>query len=117
MAREEGLSCDVASGGRHRVRAAALFGARGSFLGPQRPSEITSYFAIYKNVESLHTGFQNEKLEAIFEQSQRETSRIKRASMYRAIQSIYNDAAPMISDRNCSEPASPCSTLFSPPSS
>ena len=60
------------------------------------PSEITSYFAIYKNVESLHTGFQNEKLEAIFEQSQRETSRIKRASMYRTIQSIYNDAAPMI---------------------
>ncbi len=60
------------------------------------PSEITGYFAIYKNVESLHTGFQNDQLEGIFEQSQREPSRAKRASLYRSIQKIYFDAAPII---------------------
>ncbi len=60
------------------------------------PSEITSYFAIFKNVESLHTGFQNDKIEALFEQSQREPSRVKRASLYRSIQSIYFEAAPII---------------------
>jgi peptide/nickel transport system substrate-binding protein len=60
------------------------------------PSEITGYFAIYKNVESLHTGFQNDQLEGIFEQSQREPNRAKRASLYRSIQKIYFDAAPII---------------------
>ncbi len=60
------------------------------------PSEITGYFAIFKNVESLHTGFQNDQLEGIFEQSQREPSRAKRASLYRSIQKIYFDAAPIV---------------------
>ncbi len=60
------------------------------------PSEITGYFAIFKNVESLHTGFQNDQVEGLFEQSQREPSKAKRAALYRSIQKIYFDAAPII---------------------
>ena len=60
------------------------------------PSEITSYFAIFKNVESLHTGFQSDQLEALFEQSQREPSQVKRAVLYQQIQRIYYNAAPII---------------------
>jgi len=60
------------------------------------PSEITSYFAIYKNVESLHTGFQNKELEDLFDQSQREISEVKRAVLYQKIQKIYWDQAPII---------------------
>lgn len=60
------------------------------------PSEITSYFAIYKNVESLHSGFQNTQLENLFDQSQRETAYVKRAVLYQQIQKIYWDQAPII---------------------
>ncbi|WP_216320487.1 ABC transporter substrate-binding protein [Deinococcus aestuarii] len=60
------------------------------------PSQITSYFAIYDNVESLHTGFKNAEVERLFAQSQAETSAINRASQYRRIQDIYMKAAPIV---------------------
>ncbi|WP_027482863.1 ABC transporter substrate-binding protein [Deinococcus pimensis] len=60
------------------------------------PSQITTYYAIYDNVESVHTGFKNAELEKIFAQSQQETSRVKRAAQYRQIQSIYMNAAPIV---------------------
>lgn len=60
------------------------------------PSQITSYFAIYDVVESLHTGFQNAELEDLFQQSQAELDPAKRAEQYRRIQEIYVDAAPII---------------------
>ncbi|BDP44021.1 diguanylate cyclase (plasmid) [Deinococcus aetherius] len=60
------------------------------------PSQITSYFAIYDNVESLHTGFRNAEIERLFGQSQAETNRQNRAGQYRRIQTIYNDAAPIV---------------------
>lgn len=60
------------------------------------PSQITSYFAVFGTVESLHTGFKNAELERLFEQSQQETSRIRRASQYRQIQAIYMKAAPIV---------------------
>lgn len=60
------------------------------------PSQITSYYAIYDNVESVHTGFKNAELEKIFEQSQQETSRVKRAAQYRQIQTMYLNAAPIV---------------------
>ncbi|WP_019586673.1 ABC transporter substrate-binding protein [Deinococcus apachensis] len=60
------------------------------------PSQITSYFAIYENVESLHTGFKNAEVEKLFAQSQSETSRVKRAGQYRRIQDIYMKASPIV---------------------
>ncbi len=60
------------------------------------PSQITSYFAIYDVVESLHTGFQNAELEDLFQQSQAELDQAKRAEQYKRIQEIYVDAAPIV---------------------
>ena len=60
------------------------------------PSQITSYFAIYDVVESLHTGFQNAELEDLFQQSQAELDPAKRAEQYKRIQEIYVDAAPIV---------------------
>lgn len=60
------------------------------------PSQITSYFAIYDVVESLHTGFQNAELEDLFKQSQAELDGAKRAEQYNRIQEIYVDAAPIV---------------------
>jgi peptide/nickel transport system substrate-binding protein len=60
------------------------------------PSQITSYFAIYSVVESLHTGFQDAELEDLFTQSQKELDVAKRAEMYDRIQQIYVEAAPII---------------------
>ena len=60
------------------------------------PSQITSYFAIYDVVESLHTGFQNAELEDLFQQSQAELDPAARADQYARIQEIYVDAAPIV---------------------
>lgn len=60
------------------------------------PSQITSYYAIYDNVESVHTGFKNAEVEKLFKQSQTETSRVKRAGDYNRIQQIYMEAAPIV---------------------
>ncbi len=60
------------------------------------PSQITSYFAIYDVVESLHTGFQNDELEQLFADSQKELDDVKRAEQYDRIQEIYVENAPII---------------------
>ncbi len=60
------------------------------------PSQITSYFAIYSVVESLHTGFQNAELEDLYTQSQKEQDIAKRAEMYNRIQQIFVENAPII---------------------
>lgn len=60
------------------------------------PSQITSYFATYGLVESLHTGFQNAELEALFVESQKELDLAKRAEQYDQIQKIYVENAPII---------------------
>lgn len=60
------------------------------------PSQITSYFAIYSVIESLHSGFQNAEIEALYEQSQKELDPAARAEQYRQIQEIYVDQAPII---------------------
>ncbi|GGL13698.1 ABC transporter substrate-binding protein [Deinococcus radiotolerans] len=60
------------------------------------PSQITSYYALFSNIESVHTGFKSSEVDKLFAQSQQETSRVKRASQYRAIQNIYLNAAPII---------------------
>ncbi|MBW7882587.1 MAG: ABC transporter substrate-binding protein [Caldilineaceae bacterium] len=60
------------------------------------PSQITTYFAIYDTVESLHTGFQSAELEDLFAQSQQELDQVKRGELYQRIQEIYVDAAPIV---------------------
>ncbi len=59
------------------------------------PSQITSYFAIYDNIESLYTGFQSNEIDALFAESQEELDPERRAELYRQIQTIYMDAAPI----------------------
>ncbi len=60
------------------------------------PSQITSYFAIYDVVESLHTGFQDAELEELFDASQEELDVAARAEQYDRIQEIFAEAAPII---------------------
>lgn len=60
------------------------------------PSEITSYFAVYKNVQSLHTGFKSADIDKLFTESQQELDKTKRAQEYKQIQKIYMDAAPIV---------------------
>lgn len=60
------------------------------------PSQITSYYALFDNIESVHTGFKSAEIDKLFAQSQQELSRITRASQYRRIQSLYAAAAPIV---------------------
>jgi len=59
-------------------------------------SEITSYFAYYPNIHSLHSGFQDKQIDALFEKSQEETDAKARAAEYKEIQDRYNAAAPIV---------------------
>jgi peptide/nickel transport system substrate-binding protein len=60
------------------------------------PSEITSYFAYFPNIESLHGGWEDKKVDALFEASQKEVDKTKRAEMYKEIQQTYIEAAPIM---------------------
>ena len=59
------------------------------------PSQITSYFAIFEVVESLHTGFQDAEW-SISSSRARRSWTAKRAEQYQRIQEIYADAAPIV---------------------
>lgn len=60
------------------------------------PSEITGYYAVAGATEAAHTGFKSDAIEKLFEESQQETDRAKRAALYRQIQTLYANAAPTI---------------------
>jgi peptide/nickel transport system substrate-binding protein len=60
------------------------------------PSEITSYFAYYPNIQSLHGGWQDKKVDALYEQGQKEIDPAKRADIYKQIQKTYMEAAPIL---------------------
>ena len=60
------------------------------------PSEITSYFAYFPNIESLHGGWQDKTVDKLYEDGQKEANAEKRADMYKQIQKTYLDAAPII---------------------
>ena len=60
------------------------------------PSEITVYFAYYPNIQSQHSGWQDKRVDALYDQSQRELNTAKRAAEYKELQQIYTSAAPMI---------------------
>ncbi|MGO4574183.1 ABC transporter substrate-binding protein [Microvirga sp. 2TAF3] len=59
------------------------------------PSQITSYFAYFPNIESLHSGFQNKRIDELFVKSQQENNLEARRAEYKEIQEIYNNAAPI----------------------
>jgi len=60
------------------------------------PSQGTAYAAVYENAESFHTGFRNARVDQLFAQSQRELDRTKRANLYKQIQELHMQAAPML---------------------
>jgi peptide/nickel transport system substrate-binding protein len=60
------------------------------------PSQITSYFAYFPNIESLHSGYQDKRIDELFLKSQQENNPEIRRAQYKEIQEIYNAAAPII---------------------
>src|SRR6185503_15272727 len=53
------------------------------------PNEIVSYFAYSPNIESMHTGWEDKKVNEIFEASAKEMDAGKRAGQYKEMQDIY----------------------------
>ena len=53
------------------------------------PSEATSYFGYYPNIQSQHSGWNDPEFNTLFEASQRELDTGKRAEQYRRLQEIY----------------------------
>ena len=60
------------------------------------PNEITSYFAYFPNIESMHTGWEDKKATELFETSQKEMNTETRIAQYKEIQDIYMAAPPII---------------------
>ena len=60
------------------------------------PSEITSYFAYYPNVHSQHSEWKDPKIDALFEQTQKEIDPAKRKAQYKDLQEQYTAAAPVL---------------------
>ena len=60
------------------------------------PSEITSYFAYFATTESQHSGYNDPTIQDLFEKSQKEADKGKRAGLYQEIQQIYVKAAPIL---------------------
>lgn len=60
------------------------------------PNEITSYFAYSKNIQAVHSGWKNNQVDQLFEQSQQEIDTKKRADDYRQIQAVFNSEGPIV---------------------
>lgn len=60
------------------------------------PSEITSYFAYSPTTDCLHTGYKNEKVDALYKQSQEEVDIPKRKALYAELQKIFNAEGPLM---------------------
>jgi peptide/nickel transport system substrate-binding protein len=60
------------------------------------PSQITSYIAYYPLIQSVHSGWNNDEVNKLFEQSQQELDRQARAAQYDRIQEIQASEAPII---------------------
>ena len=60
------------------------------------PSEITSIIAYYPTRQAARTGWQDKRLDELFQQSQVEVDPAKRAAEYKEIQQRYADAAPIV---------------------
>jgi peptide/nickel transport system substrate-binding protein len=60
------------------------------------PSQITSYMAYYPLIESLHSGWNVDEVNKLFEKSQQELDPEARAAQYERIQEIHISEAPII---------------------
>ena len=60
------------------------------------PSQITSYFAYFPNIHSLHSQFQDPRIDELFLKSQQEIEPAARGAQYKEIQERYNAAAPIV---------------------
>lgn len=60
------------------------------------PSEITSYFADFRNIQSLHSGYENKDIEGWYDAGQKEADPAKRADIYKQIQQAYMADAPIV---------------------
>ncbi len=60
------------------------------------PNEIVSYFAYSPNIESMHTGWEDKKVNELFEASLKEMDAVKRQAQYKEIQDIYLAAPPIV---------------------
>lgn len=60
------------------------------------PNEITAIMAYYPTREAGRSGWDDKRVNALFEQSQAEMDPAKRAAEYKEIQQRYADAAPII---------------------
>ena len=60
------------------------------------PSQITSYMAYYPLIESLHSGWNVDEVNELFEKSQQELDPEARAAQYERIQEIHISEAPII---------------------
>jgi peptide/nickel transport system substrate-binding protein len=60
------------------------------------PSEITSYFADFRNIQSLHSGYENKDIEGWYDAGQKEADPAKRADIYKQIQQAYMTDSPII---------------------
>lgn len=60
------------------------------------PSQITSYFAYFPTIQSNRSGWQSKEVDALFERSQSELDVAARAELYKKIQQIYIDEAPIV---------------------
>ena len=60
------------------------------------PSEITSYAADFRNIQSLHSGYENKDIEGWYDAGQKEPVPAKRGDIYKQIQQTYMADAPII---------------------
>ncbi len=60
------------------------------------PSEITSILAYYPTRQAGRSGWQDKKVDDLFDASQSELDTAKRADEYKQIQQIYAEAAPIV---------------------
>ena len=60
------------------------------------PNEITSIFAYYPTRQNNRSGWQDKRIDELFEQSQEELDPAKRAAQYKEIQERYAAASPII---------------------
>ena len=60
------------------------------------PGQITSYFAYGPNIHALHSGYNDDKLNALYLASQQEADVAKRKAQYKEIQKIFMEAATIV---------------------
>jgi peptide/nickel transport system substrate-binding protein len=60
------------------------------------PNEITAIFAYYPVGQNNRSGWDDKRIDTLFEQSQEELDPVKRAAQYKEIQERYAEAAPIV---------------------